>query len=184
MQRRSFPGFLRMPPPVFFPKNAKILLICQRFTDKTVHLCCRPPRGGRGLKCCRSCIPPGGCCRPPRGGRGLKLFCFYTLIVSWTSPPSRGAWIEIIWFIMTIPTHTRRPPRGGRGLKSRLIANLHTDNPSPPSRGAWIEIMVAIRLYAVVLRCRPPRGGRGLKFLFGVWVCSFHGVAPLAGGVD
>ena len=36
--------------PVFFPKNAKILLICQRSTGKTVHLCCRPPRGGRGLK--------------------------------------------------------------------------------------------------------------------------------------
>lgn len=35
---------------MFFPKNAKILLIYQRFTDKTVHLCCRPPRGGRGLK--------------------------------------------------------------------------------------------------------------------------------------
>ena len=59
--------------PVLFPKNAKILLIRQRFTDKTVHLCCRPPRGGRGLKLQRY-----------KAGK-----------VNLESPPSRGAWIEM-----------------------------------------------------------------------------------------
>ena len=41
-----FPRFSRAATPCFPPKNAKILLICQRSAGKTVHLCCRPPRGG------------------------------------------------------------------------------------------------------------------------------------------
>ena len=55
------------------------------------------------------------------------------------SPPSRGAWIEIVVFVGFI-----------RGVKS------------PPSRGAWIEIIyhgAKPRKKA----SRPPRGGRGLK---------------------
>lgn len=48
--------------PVFFPKNAKVLLVCQRSAGKTVHLCCRPPRGGRGLKWC--CPSQMACCSP------------------------------------------------------------------------------------------------------------------------
>lgn len=72
--------------PVLFPKNAKILLIRQRFTDKTVHLCCRPPRGGRGLKSPSSSAAGG------------------------SSPvaPSRGAWIEIA--AHTAPRRTRPSP--------------------------------------------------------------------------
>ena len=38
------------------------------------------------------------------------------------SPPSRGAWIEIV-----------------------IFQTNHTNMPSPPSRGAWIEIAI-IRL--------------------------------------
>ena len=33
------------------------------------------------------------------------------------SPPSRGAWIEIFFHILTYERILSRPPRGGRGLK-------------------------------------------------------------------
>ena len=55
------------------------------------------------------------------------------------SPPSRGAWIEIV--PMTSTGYVRR---------------------SPPSRGAWIEIRKFKGLEKTESR-RPPRGGRGLK---------------------
>ena len=58
--------------------------------------------------------------RPPRGGRGLKCFGSLYQVEEPESPPSRGAWIEII-------RHRRN--RESRGK-------------SPPSRGAWIEIFV------------------------------------------
>ena len=34
-------------------------------------------------------------CRPPRGGRGLKCICITSSQKITQSPPSRGAWIEI-----------------------------------------------------------------------------------------
>ena len=57
--------------------------------------------------------------RPPRGGRGLKLLlvCCSCVCCFW-SPPSRGAWIEML----------------GRSFSSRRMLW------SPPSRGAWIEM--------------------------------------------
>ena len=33
--------------------------------------------------------------RPPRGGRGLKFLAICDYALNETSPPSRGAWIEI-----------------------------------------------------------------------------------------
>ena len=118
MQRRSFPGFLRMPPPVFFPKNAKILLICQRFTDKTVHLCCRPPRGGRGLKFQFHFITVSTNESPPSRGAWIEITMWSTSRSGLlTSPPSRGAWIEIRLTGQGLTKLRRRPPRGGRGLK-------------------------------------------------------------------
>ena len=58
----------------------------------------RPPRGGRGLK---YPVPWNkyeiGYGRPPRGGRGLKYVSVYVPITSTESPPSRGAWIEIVF---------------------------------------------------------------------------------------
>ena len=37
-----------------------------------------------------------GAGRPPRGGRGLKLGEVVTAVMTYVSPPSRGAWIEMI----------------------------------------------------------------------------------------
>ena len=76
------------------------------------------------------------------------------------SPPSRGAWIEIITL-----------------LKNGVVMT------SPPSRGAWIEMPRLVSKAAIKSR-RPPRGGRGLKCAAGKGSKSGKGVAPLAGGVD
>ena len=78
-------------------------------------------------------------CRPPRGGRGLKSMPAGILAINLQSPPSRGAWIEILSFLRLSLWFSRRPPRGGRGLKYYL-----SQTPMSPKR-------------------RPPRGGRGLK---------------------
>ena len=57
------------------------------------------------------------------------------------SPPSRGAWIEILCHKCVTHGLFRRPPRGGRGLKSYTrMVGIDTLK-SPPSRGAWIEIL-------------------------------------------
>ena len=56
----------------------------------------RPPRGGRGLKSNVIRTVKDGLSRPPRGGRGLKCPCLHGPPGPRQSPPSRGAWIEIV----------------------------------------------------------------------------------------
>ena len=55
--------------------------------------------------------------RPPRGGRGLKSKVDNHQGKPMTSPPSRGAWIEIAGVFAGYVENRGRPPRGGRGLK-------------------------------------------------------------------
>ena len=99
--------------------------------------------------------------RPPRGGRGLKLFLAIVCMTVRESPPSRGAWIEIIRYLSIAIILLSRPPRGGRGLKS-LINRITIAKQSRPPRGGR-----GLKLYGFGGRnwsfCRPPRGGRGLK---------------------
>ena len=99
-----------------------------------------------------------------------------------TSPPSRGAWIEISSNNGNGYTFLSPPSRGAwieidMGKKKTGLIT------SPPSRGAWIEIT---RIWSSMMRLqgRPPRGGRGLKFPRGNSGCGNVRVAPLAGGVD
>ena len=106
------------------------------------------------------------CCRSPRGERGLKFLPFYNFIFILWSLPSRGAWIEIFclehdhgWagslpsrgaWIEILPSLPHRPcgacrsPRGERGLKLMGRAGRRDLAASLPSRGAWIEIIVGI----------------------------------------
>ena len=52
------------------------------------------------------------------------------------SPPSRGAWIEIIVWEYTPDAEYSRPPRGGRGLKSLYqLCQMPEHDPSPPLAG-------------------------------------------------
>ena len=75
------------------------------------------------------------------------------------SPPSRGAWIEIL-LRSVCAAQAGRPLRGGRGLKWLTLITAPTKGASPPSRGAWIEIVSAH------------------------WALAEDVVAPFAGGVD
>ena len=139
------------------------------------------------------------CCRTPRGVRGLKSDGFAdNKIPIFESHPSRGAWIEISnWRRIGIAPKSRTP-RGVRGLKS-LSAVWACCNPCPshPSRGAWIEIdwewhklgggrgrtprgVRGLKLSESLLHlpegpCRTPRGVRGLKcFAFEMLLNAFR----------
>ena len=96
--------------------------------------------------------------RPPHGGRGLK---YQGVDWGWfpdPSPPTRGAWIEIVPPRQGPNVLHRRPPHGGRGLKWHPLTPSLWPPPSPPTRGAWIEIL---RLQAGVLVAlvAPHTGG-------------------------
>ena len=77
---------------------------------------------------------------PPSRGAWIEIMVVRYLVALRASPPSRGAWIEIRSFSPNISSPCCRPPRGGRGLK-------------------YIIFLPALLAYL----CRPPRGGRGLK---------------------
>ena len=57
------------------------------------------------------------CCRTPRGVRGLKYFSSHDYNSLLKSHPSRGAWIEILEWPWEAVGGSRRTPRGVRGLK-------------------------------------------------------------------
>ena len=113
------------------------------------------------------------------------LHSFVKRPVFW-SPPSRGAWIEIISRRTAFRPGYCRPPRGGRGLKSNaLMFSRACACWSPPSRGrglkclrrtstyagrrvaplagAWIE-MARAQTSRPSLARSPPSRGRGLKW--------------------
>ena len=58
------------------------------------------------------------CCRTPRGVRGLKSQVLNMGVQLLESHPSRGAWIEIARLLRDGGSTQRRTPRGVRGLKS------------------------------------------------------------------
>ena len=139
-------------------------------------------------------------CRPPHGGRGLKCEFCPSEKITLSSPPSRGAWIEINCRECEVIGHESRPPRGGRGLKLHLPEHRHPDRQSPPSRGAWIEMVWGEYLRGKGFRSppsrgawieihtgeaipadvgRPPHRGRGLKFKLPV--ADHHGVIAAPG---
>ena len=98
-------------------------------------VCCRTPRGVRGLKL--SSDPAVDYCsggRTPRGVRGLK------------SLSSIG-----------VDAHKGRTPRGVRGLKYNESVGAEGEGVSHPSRGAWIEIVFRC-LDKKPLLSHPSRG--------------------------
>ena len=99
--------------------------------------------------------------RTPRGVRGLKSPCQATPSQSQIpSHPSRGAWIEITVWSITLMRRTKSHPSRGAWIEILGMGSSITLQPSHPSRGAWIEIILLPRLLRL------------------------HKVAPLAGCVD
>ena len=100
----------------------------------------RTPRGVRGLKFCPALSRARCCSRTPRGVRGLKSPMESSRgQIYLVSHPSRGAWIEIAHGLCAPDHRHSRTPRGVRGLKWNYYDYVDT------------------------LRGRTPRGVRGLK---------------------
>ena len=57
------------------------------------------------------------------------------------SPPSRGAWIEILEAMADYFHVTRSPPSRGAWIEMAMMLHCSCSMASPPSRGAWIEIL-------------------------------------------
>ena len=76
-----------------------------------------------------------------------------------SSPPSRGAWIEISLWI-----------------------GVSLNGSSPPSRGAWIEIKKKVS-YMVAVKS-PPSRRAWIEIVATILGNVSSIVAPLAGGVD
>ena len=120
-------------------------------------VCCRTPRGVRGLKSHRERGNPRRKGRTPRGVRGLKSDRPELLPGGVPSHPSRGAWIEIMITGKRCAPSWGRTPRGVRGLKSPPPPTERALSLSHPSRGAWIEIPPWVHP-RLVSRSHPSRG--------------------------
>ena len=94
----------------------------------------------------------------------MKLYLPMIFLCPLTSPPARGAWIEMVkhGLIRAGRVAHGRPPHGGRGLKYPVLYVADVVYESPPARGAWIEMRPAKGDRYGSVR-RPPHGGRGLK---------------------
>ena len=72
-------------------------------------------------------------------------------------PPSRGAWIEIM-YRLPIKAHLASPPSRGAWLEMFDFCFWYKGKWSPPSRGAWIEIIVD-QVSVADLSVAPLAGG-------------------------
>ena len=61
-------------------------------------------------------------CRSPHGERGLKSRSHSASCAASTSLPTRGAWIEILFYVPDSPHLLGRSPHGERGLKLYRLA--------------------------------------------------------------
>ena len=99
-------------------------------------VCCRTPRGVRGLKFehwHQNTTTIQG--RTPRGVRGLKYTVNKISKKIHLSHPSRGAWIEIPPYSRVNPIITSRTPRGVRGLKCKEIMKKRKEEFVAPLAG-------------------------------------------------
>ena len=145
------------------------------------------------------------CCRTPRGVRGLKYVVTWGSVVTIMSHPSRGAWIEIRRRC-NLPLPHSRTPRGVRGLKSFFVRQTRLQDTRRTPRGVR-GLKSRSGGGGRFVPCRTPRGVRGLKYgrprqyhlwakshpSRGAWIEMEKGimagrdadaVAPLAGCVD
>ena len=133
-------------------------------------VCCRTPRGVRGLKFCPALSRARCCSRTPRGVRGLKSPMESSRgQIYLVSHPSRGAWIEIAHGLCAPDHRHSRTPRGVRGLKWNYYDYVDTLRGRTPRgvRGLKCTCHATVGGYPG----RTPRGVRGLKLCFGeLWL--------------
>ena len=87
----------------------------------------------------------------------MKLRLIAALIKQQPSPPTRGAWIEMIRVLEAAEVCVSPPTRGAWiEIPSALVTS--GAGRSPPTRGAWIE-MSDDNLAERVIRVAPHTGG-------------------------
>ena len=74
------------------------------------------------------------------------------------SPPSRGAWIEILIVVQIPGPGPSSPPSRGAWIEMRGPETRTSTAASPPSRGAWIEIE-AVDVNLLNSKVAPLAGG-------------------------
>ena len=97
------------------------------------------------------------------------------------SHPSRGAWIEMLMYAISLKC-PGRTPHGVRGLKLHSGHILGQAALSHPSRGAWIEIRLSRA--AVWRGLSHPSRGAWIEMVCVVVKSGDTLVAPLTGCVD
>ena len=103
--------------------------------------CCRPPHGGRGLKCKHAGQSPQGLPSPsPRRAwiEIIHLKCIKDMILS--RPPHGGRGLKSQSCTPLLLPAQCRPPLGGRGLKYKDLDYFKGRTLSPSPRRAWIEM--------------------------------------------
>ena len=146
------------------------------------------------------------CCRPLRGGRGLKSFLTVTISgCAVLSSPTRGRGLKFLRISWTRFMWCRSSPTRGRGLKSEGSGVYTGGFWSSPTRGRGLKCNVPLQT-TVAGRSSSPTRGRGLKCVpqniqarpllvvpyAGTWIeisgCSnlriWAWVVPYAGDVD
>ena len=122
-------------------------------------VCCRTPRGVRGLKFCPALSRARCCSRTPRGVRGLKSPMESSRgQIYLVSHPSRGAWIEIAHGLCAPDHRHSRTPRGVRGLKWNYYDYVDTLRGRTPPGGGGIK-KIGGNGGTTGRRSDPPRGG-------------------------
>ena len=106
-------------------------------------VCCRTPRGVRGLKYLEELSGNGLTWSHPSRGAWIEIYDAWPLPpLCLSSHPSRGAWIEMK--VSQIPVYTNRKSHPSRGAWIEILASRSASpgsDESHPSRGAWIEIV-------------------------------------------
>ena len=93
--------------------------------------------------------------------------------------PLAGAWIEIVFIMVSLPVLSPSLPSRERGLKSRFPARVKTPAHVAPLAGAWIEMKIIWQQSA--RSTSLPSRERGLKSVRRLTCACTPQVAPLAG---
>ena len=113
-RKRGFPKIQPLYPGDFRRKHSEKIHFYQRFTEKSVHLCCRSPPRGAWIEISKSQVETTyEVVAPPHGERGLK--CYF--LCGEYGP------------------RTVAPPHGERGLKSQRRCRSSSASPVAPPHG-------------------------------------------------
>jgi len=115
----------------------------------------------RGLKLVQQFWHPSACSSRPMRARGLKLVHTAKPPPGHKVAPHAGAWIETLFFVMSLVSDYLSRPMRARGLKHTLLRCCHYPHLSRPMRARGLKHK-AVQFLGGCTLSRPMRA-RGLK---------------------